>query len=612
MRRIVFYLVFDPDGHVGDYVLHNLQKLRAHAEHIFVVSNSALTAQSHERLAAVADTVWERENRGFDVWGYKEAMEQFGLEALRSFDEVVLMNYTFYGPLESYDELFTQAEARDVDFWGVTDHAEIRPNPYTHTGVMHRHIQSHWIAARQSLVRSNDWAQYWAEMPPIESYADSVQFHEARLTNHFEERGYRSWTAFPEANYPVDHPVFELADVLIDDGCPIVKRRFFFHDPIYLDDRAIIGRRVRERIEQSSFPEEYFWNDIARSSKPRILSTNASLLEIMPDVDLGGEPLDQMKICVLVHAFYPEMIEEILDHANTLPVPFDLVVTTTDEHKRAQLTESLARLGRHDADVRIVESNRGRDITAFLLACNDVLTSGSYDLVVKLHSKKSPQDGFNAGRHFKEHLFENLLGSKGYTSNLVRLFAQHPSLGIVFPPTIHIGFPTMGRAWFANEEPAKELAKKLGITIPFDEASPLAAFGSMFIARPEALAALVNAEFTWDDFPDEGGYSDGSLAHVVERLFAYAALADGFHARTVLTSRNAAISHTLLEYKLQAITERIPGSTREQIELMRSGPILGNMLTRMKHAANRSPVAAKTLKPAYVSARWVFRKIRRS
>ena len=59
--------------------------------------NGDLTEQGRERLESVADTVWVRENVGFDVWGYKSALEHFGQERLAEYDELILMNYTWFG-----------------------------------------------------------------------------------------------------------------------------------------------------------------------------------------------------------------------------------------------------------------------------------------------------------------------------------------------------------------------------------------------------------------------------------------------------------------------------------------------------------------------------------
>ena len=145
-----------------------------------------------------------------------------------------------------------------------------------------------------------------------------------------------------------------------------------------------------------------------------------------------------------------------------------------------------------DADVRVVSSNRGRDIGAFLVDCNDVLTSGEYDIVVKIHSKKSVQDDYNAAQLFKEHLYDNLLASSDHVAGILAEFAAHPGLGMAIAPMPHMGYPTMGHAWFANRAPAREFAKKVGITVPFDDHQPLAPYGSMFIARPGGPSSLLD------------------------------------------------------------------------------------------------------------------------
>src|SRR5689334_21278582 len=86
-RRVIFYLYFDPRGEVDDYVLYKLERLRPFAEHIFVIVNGGITDLGRDRLASVSDTVWQRENVGFDVWGYKEGLAEFGQERLAEYDE---------------------------------------------------------------------------------------------------------------------------------------------------------------------------------------------------------------------------------------------------------------------------------------------------------------------------------------------------------------------------------------------------------------------------------------------------------------------------------------------------------------------------------------------
>jgi lipopolysaccharide biosynthesis protein len=569
MRRVIFYLLYDPRGQVDDYVIHKLEALRPHAEHIFVVSNSVLQPAGAERLRAVADTVWQRENVGFDVWAYKEALEQFGADRLREYDELILMNYTFFGPVGSFDPVFATMDAdAEIDFWGVTEHAEVVPNKNSRGVHLEAHIQSHWIAVRSSMFTSPQFAAYWDEMPMITSYDDSIQRHEARFTEHFERFGFRRRVAFPESDYPSQHPIMDNPTMMVRDGCPIVKRRTFFHDPLYLERRAILTRELFAMVEERGYPVDMLLSNLARTSTPRDLATNLGLLEVLPDHDLGYDPARPLRIAAVAHIYYVDMTEELLDRFRMLPGDFDLIVTTTDHERRAAIETILAGLG-VPAEVRVVESNRGRDISAFFIGCRDIIESDDYDLIVKLHSKRSPQDDHNLGELFKRHLFENLLGSPGHGANVVRMFQKYPSLGIVIPPVIHLGYPTLGHGWFANKKPAREQARRTGIDVPFDATTPLAAYGSMFIARPAALRPIARGGYEYDEFPGDGDYKDGTLAHALERLVVYGALSEGFHARQVLNANFASIYYSYLEFKLQAISRFLPAHTRQQVEYIK-------------------------------------------
>ena len=602
MKRAGIFLFYDPEGKVDDYILGCLGSLQQYMDYLLVVSNSPLDETNRKRLESVSSEVMERKNVGYDVGAYRDGLRHLGWDHMGDYDELVLFNYTFFAPIHPWASLFERTDKWDTDFWGITEHDEVRPHPFLPKLVMPRHIQSHWIAVRSSLSTTKDWRSYWEDMPPIESYNDSIQWHESRFTGYFNALGYRHEVAYNVDDYPSANPVFDNASLLLQDGCPILKRRNLFHNPLHLDRFAIIGADMLEQARLAGYDTDLILSNLARTSKPRDLVTNAGLTWVVPQSasEETYAAAAKQKVLAVAHIFYADMAEEILQRLSVLPKGYYLVATTSNEENQAQIRAVMERYG-VEGEVRVVASNRGRDIGAFLVDCNDVLASGKWDIVVKIHSKKSVQDDYNAAQLFKTHLYDNLLNSRAHVANIVAEFAAHPSLGMVLAPLPHMGYPTMGHAWFTNREPAQAVAKRLGINVPFDKDMPLATYGSMFIARPQALAKLVNAGFKPENFPVEGGYKDGSLAHVLERLMAYAALSEGFYVRPVLAPKWAEVYYGYLEYKLAAVSSFLPPFTIDQVPYLKAhgGPI-PNVLASIKiNIMLRQPKVGNALKPAY-------------
>jgi rhamnosyltransferase len=158
----------------------------------------------------------------------------------------------------------------------------------------------------------------------------------------------------------------------------------------------------------------------------------------------------------------------------------------------------------------------------------------------------------------------------------------------------------MGNAWFGNRPLVKQLCERLGIHVPLDAGSPLAAYGGMFIARTRPLRPITDEVWTFDEYPAEGEYGDGTLSHAQERLVSYAVAETGHHTRTVATAEYAAISHTFLEYKLDRMSRGVPGSALDQIHLINSVVKLidGGPISVARYVVTRHfPALARVLVP---------------
>ena len=125
INRLVIYFFYDADGIVDRYVPYMLEDINKNCSELFVVCNGKLTPEGRKTFLKLTPHLLVRENVGFDVWAYKEALEHYGWEKLAEFDEVVLMNYTIFGPLYPFSEMFEKMNQRDVDFWGITKHHKV-------------------------------------------------------------------------------------------------------------------------------------------------------------------------------------------------------------------------------------------------------------------------------------------------------------------------------------------------------------------------------------------------------------------------------------------------------------------------------------------------------
>lgn len=600
-RRLVIYVVYDRRGGVEEFVQYALQGMRDDAAHILAVVNGKLDDAGRALLETVADDILVRPNRGFDIWAHKEGLQHVG-DRIAEFDELLLTNDTWFGPVRPYGPVFDRMNRAPVHFWGMTDHEYDPLNRFTGEGELPYHLQSFWIAVRREMFLSQEWRDYWRDLPEMPDYYDAVLKHETQFTKHFTDRGFVSGVAFAAADYPTEHPALFNADLLLADGCPLVKRRPFFHYPPFLDRHAVIGRRTINAIEEFGYPMELLWRNLARNVQPKVLNTDAGMLEVLSDVDVAYDRTRPIRLAVIAHCADPRTADHLLQRLVRIPVPFRLYVTTTSSASAGSIEETLGDCELPMADsteVRVVPHKAGRDMSAFFIGCRDILLSGDHDLVVKIHTRAPRKRGANAARYFRRYQLENLISSPGQFANLLALFQKEPGLGAVFPPMMHIGYAVAGRGWGKYRDPAQEICERLGIRVPLDGTTPLAPMGGMWIGRPESLRLLLADELSYGDYaiPLGGRKAGADLARVQERLVPLALGESGYHCRTVMNQEHAGISYANLAYKLDQLSITPPGYPLEQIQWLHRAGWAGAggvvAMTRMYLRLNHPAAAAK-------------------
>lgn len=278
MKRLVIYFHYDPAGCIDTACRIAVQAMQKYGKVIFVTNGTL----------APADRVWvrqcgagrmERENTGFDVGAYKEALLTLGRETLAEYEEVILMNYTLAGPVCSLEPMFRAMEARpELDFWGLTCHYAMKSRRFG--GDVPEHIQSHFLALRPRLFSSDDFWRYWQEMPLPESYEQSIIRHETRFTPYFAKKGY-TWDTYVQTDDLRDifvNPIMACPQELLENrGCPFFKRRSLF-TPYGDELRRTDGMAARELcgyvLNKTDFPLELLLVSLLRTQPLAALTKN--------------------------------------------------------------------------------------------------------------------------------------------------------------------------------------------------------------------------------------------------------------------------------------------------------------------------------------------------
>ena len=130
INRLGIFFFYDAQGVVDDYVLKLLDGFMPHFSALTIVCNGKLNDAGREKLLRYTSKLIVRENKGFDVWAYKTALDSYGWQKLEQFDEIVLFNATIMGPVYPFSEMFEAMNKRDLDFWGITKFHRVEHDPF--------------------------------------------------------------------------------------------------------------------------------------------------------------------------------------------------------------------------------------------------------------------------------------------------------------------------------------------------------------------------------------------------------------------------------------------------------------------------------------------------
>ncbi len=548
-KRLGIFLFYDKDGIADRYIGYMLKCIRPCLSRLIVVANGKADKKASAMFEKIADKVIIRENKGFDIGAWQEGIVTLGIEELKKYDSLTLFNDSFFGPFYPFSEIYSEMESRHTDFWGLSVHGEANGTGLCPYGYRPRYIQTYFTVFEKELLHSGDFFSFWEKLPLFKSYNELAEKYVAVMTMHFSDLGYK-WDVLcdtsdleGERSKNFDQHTYNIYELIANRRFPVIKRRSF-HTPKKEYLRYTNGGELFRSLEYIEKHYDYdvsmIFEHLLRLYSPDRLKSSLCLDYVLPgNIAAGnGTEIQKGETAVIAHLVYEDIFEKYAVYLKNIPRETDIIITTNSTEKAERLKDLYSSVLGERLTVRLVK-NRGRDMSALLVGCRDILMK--YKYLCFVHDKKSSQKEFSSvGAEFDRLNWENMLCSEGYIRNIISLFKEHKYLGLLSPFGVNHGsyFYSSADYWTVCYDVTCALAERIGVRKPDRSSQPLA-IGTCFWCRTSAMKRLFENDFSYEDFPTEPADGDGTFSHAAERILPYAAAESGFVTGWVYTAEYA-------------------------------------------------------------------------
>ena len=523
-----------------------------------------------------------REKKAEPEAAWKQTQELFEQFQLDKYDEIVLIDGSMVGPFYPLEEMFVgmspdregadeESLAGQADFWGLirnapayTPQKEKRPE----------HIDPRFLVLRRNVYDCLKSLTFY-EMIYKMAYKGSRRFSQAKertlsiqiaFVHALELSGYRG-AAYSDMevyrnNRNCNNFVWyegKAYELVKEKKCPLVPAGIFAKKNFFSDD-GYDARKLFEYVtKRLHFSEDYLWEKLLRCFNISDIYMNHHM-----DYVLSKEHTDfqikERKAAVIIHIYYIDLLDGIMRFMESIPAWMDIYITTSIEENIGKIEEQFVTRGIRNYHI-IKVRNRGRDCSALLVGCREIIPK--YEYICFIHDKKTSGNNgaCTIGERFMDSLFENLLGSKAYLSNIMGLFEENPHLGLVAPPIPVHGqyFCLKENAWTCCFDETRKLADKIGLPVKINEEKQPFILSTSFWCRTKALEPLWRYPFVYEDFCAEPMPEDGTISHAIERILPYVAQTQGFYSAIVMTAESASLQISNLNYQLMGAVQKLRG-----------------------------------------------------
>lgn len=563
-RRIAMYVIYDPDGKLDGYRKYYLQELRKVVDHIVAIVSGTLTPESRKELEKLADEILVRENKGLLAGSWVDGIQFIGWDTLAKYDELLMLNDSFFGPFYPLSDMFQKMEESDADFYGAFQNFEDKNiTDFFGHKLKHGHVRGsicYFYIIKERLLHSPEFKKYWSKMPEIHEDSDTYFFAELNFWDYVKDAGFKidSYQNDSLKGYFFDNLTHNMVKLVRDNKIPFARVRPFGTN---MKDQSLLinyGKDPRQTLEyvdkHTNYDVNLIWDFLLRTKNLTNIWNQLQLEYVVPKDSVEKDYSYDKPIAVILHIYYGDLVDHIADYCQNFPSKTDFYITTIKEEVKEKIDEAFAKRGLH-FECR-TRPNVGVAMSTLWVTYADVVTSGKYEYVCYFHDKKSPYSNYLIqGEQFATRCYENLMGSQEVVKNIINLFENHPRLGVMGPPMVYNGdyFFVSWRNWNNNYDNTKKLAKILDLHVNIDsKVMPVAPYGDMMWFRAAALKKAIGKNLGYKFF-DIKYEKDGTMMHAIERIYGFAAQDSGYYYADVINTDDARSDLINYQYMLYGL-----------------------------------------------------------
>ena len=235
-------------------------------------------------------------------------------------------------------------------------------------------------------------------------------------------------------------------------------------------------------------------------------------------------------IAVQAHVFYEDLINEIVNKTNNIPIKYDLYITTNSSEKSKFIEDYVKRYSNANKYEITIMKNKGRDMLPLLFQLKNKIRR--YKYLCHIHTKKSNFTEF--GNVWRQYLFENLLGNSERILEILHIFEENELMGFIYP---EIFYRSTRLPFILNRNNSLYLNFLLNRMYPKSRVGKEFKFplGNMFWARVDAIYQAFSHKFVYM-FDKNEAVESNITHHANEIIWLYFVKMNGYYFKTIFKS----------------------------------------------------------------------------